>query len=370
MSKKNSSNKKSFLNLNIQELFFLSLLIGISLAFYKTLQTFLIPIFIAAILALLLKDPFNYLLNRFELKRQWAAAIIILSGLILITIPLTFVIFMISIEAAEGYNYFQLKWSEIQGAFLESKYLKELESIPYIQENISKLKELNIGEKIGEFLSSSLELLTKILRQAFLNTSTIILQIIIILYLVYFLLVDGQKLVQKMSNLIPLADKDEVDLVINVMNMAKGTLYGTVIIGVMEGIYGGLLFAICGIKSPFLWASIMTILSMIPLVGTNIVLAPVGFYFILTGDYLLGAIILILGSGGIIISQNIIRPNLIKGQSGIHPAIIVLSTLGGISWLGLVGFLIGPLLAALFVAIWDQFGERYKKELTIWNRNR
>ena len=366
MSNKSPSTwNRVFSRIDIREFFFLSLLIGTSIAFYQVLDTFILTIFLAGICAFLLKDPFNYLVNRFNLQKYWASAIIIVLSLVLITIPVMLIGIMVSAEATQGYNHFQENWPQIQKTLFNNEHFKHLETLPYIGDNVSKLKELDLGDRLGQALSTAVEFLAKILQQAFLNTTTVIFHFVILLYLIYFLLIDGQTLRGKISRLIPLSDKDENELYETVMRMAKGTLYGTIVIGVLEGVFGGLLFTFFGIKAPFLWGSIMMILSMIPLVGTNSVLVPVAIYFLLTGQFVAGLSILVIGSGGILISQNIIRPKLVGEHAGMHPAIIVLSTLGGIAWLGLVGFLIGPLLASLFVALWDQFGKRYRSQLSM-----
>ncbi len=363
-NKISSSPKKTFAGVDVRELFFITLLIGTSIAFYRVLDTFVITIFLAGVAAFILKAPFNYLIAKFNLKKNWAAAVIIFLSLILITIPVVFIGIMVSTEAAEGYNHFQKNWPKIQKNIFENNYLDHLETLPYIGENLSKIQELDIGEKIGQTLSTALSFFAKTLQQAFVNTTIIIFHSLIALYLIYFLLIDGTVFYKKISDLIPLTNEDKNDLYERGIKVTKGTLYGTIMIGVGEGIFGGTLFTLFGIKAPFLWGCIMMILSMIPLVGTNSILLPVAIYFLLTEQYVSGVLLLVIGSGGILISQNIIRPKLVGDHSGIHPAIIVLSTLGGMAWLGLIGFLIGPLLASLFIAIWEQFGKKYRHKAT------
>ena len=269
---------------------------------------------------------------------------------------------MVSAEATDGYIHFQKVWPEIQKNLFQNEYFKRLETLPLMGENFGSLKEFDIGYRIGQILNSAVGFFVKTLQQAFLNTTIIFFHFIIALYLIYFLLIDGVTFGKKISELIPLTDKDKNDLYERGIRVTKGTLYGTIMIGVGEGIFGGVLFTIFGIKGPFLWGTIMMILSMIPLVGTNGILLPVSIYFLLTSQYLSGVLILIIGCGGILISQNIIRPKLVGDHSGIHPAIIVLSTLGGMTWLGLIGFLVGPILASLFIAVWQQFGKKYRPQ--------
>jgi predicted PurR-regulated permease PerM len=107
----------------------------------------------------------------------------------------------------------------------------------------------------------------------------------------------------------------------------------------------------------------MAVISMVPLVGTNLILVPAGTVLILQGRVVAGLVIILVGLAGVAVTQNIIKPKLLGDRSGLHPALALLAILGGIAWLGIVGFVIGPLLVSLFIVIWEQFGRRYRSAL-------
>ena len=104
---------------------------------------------------------------------------------------------------------------------------------------------------------------------------------------------------------------------------------------------------------------------MIPLIGTNLVLVPAGAILILTGRIFAGSAVIVLGLAGVAVTQNLIKPKLLGDRSALNPALALLATIGGILWLGLIGFLVGPLLASLFIVVWQQFGKRYRTELSM-----
>jgi predicted PurR-regulated permease PerM len=106
---------------------------------------------------------------------------------------------------------------------------------------------------------------------------------------------------------------------------------------------------------------------MIPLLGANTILLPAAIYKFIIGDTITGVVILIIGCGVILVNQNLIKPKLDGKKSGIHPAIVFISSMGGLTWLGIVGFLVGPLVAAVFIALWNQFGSNYKDQLNKFN---
>jgi len=182
-------------------------------------------------------------------------------------------------------------------------------------------------------------------------------------FILFFVFIDGPKMIDRIKELIPLGDKDTDELISEMGNMTKATIVSTLIIGLIEGVYGGLLFIIFRLPSPMLWGIIILFMSLIPIIGANVIIIPAGIITIISGRYVAGIIIICLGIAGILVTQNIIKPKLLGGRSGLHPMLILLSTLGGIAWLGIIGFLIGPMIAALFIVIWNQFGMRFKDEL-------
>jgi len=106
---------------------------------------------------------------------------------------------------------------------------------------------------------------------------------------------------------------------------------------------------------------------MIPIVGANAILMPTAIILFLSGDVVSGLIVLIIGSGGILISQNLIKPKVVGDKMKMHSAIVLLSMVGGIAWMGLIGFIVGPLIAAVCLVVWQQFASKFKDDLKTWN---
>ncbi len=164
-------------------------------------------------------------------------------------------------------------------------------------------------------------------------------------------------------HLSPLGDQYEQMLYQRFTSTARATLKGTLIIGGIQGVLGGLLFYFTGVEGAFVWGVIMTILSIIPAVGSFLVWFPAGIIMIATGN--IGAGITILLVGAIIISNidNVLRPPLVGKDTQMHPLFILFSTLGGIMLFGVSGFIIGPVLMALFLAVVSIYDHYYKTEL-------
>jgi len=135
-------------------------------------------------------------------------------------------------------------------------------------------------------------------------------------------------------------------------------MYGGVVIALLQGILGGILFWIIGIPSPVFWGAIMAFLAIIPVVGAFIVYVPAGIILVLSGSVAKGIIVILVGS--LVISQvdNVIRPYLISGRTSLHPLLLFFTILGGIALFGLLGLIIGPMIAAGFTILLQVFEMR------------
>lgn len=195
------------------------------------------------------------------------------------------------------------------------------------------------------------------------NTLQFVAQFVIMFYVLFFFLKDGPRLLEKLMHLIPLGDRKEKRLYRKFMSVSRATIKGTLIIGAVQGVLGGILFWSVGISAPVLWGALMAVLSIIPAVGSFLIWGPVGLFLLFTGNLVQGVIVLIVGSFVISLVDNVLRPPLVGKDTEMHEALILLSTLGGLSVFGISGFVIGPILAAFFVVMWEMFEEEYHKDL-------
>jgi predicted PurR-regulated permease PerM len=183
------------------------------------------------------------------------------------------------------------------------------------------------------------------------------------LYTMFYFLIDGKTLLHKILYYIPLENKDEQQLLQRFTSVAKATIKGTLIIGIIQGALCGLGFALAGIPSPVFWGCLMAVASIIPSVGTAIVWFPALLILLLSKD--IGGAIIISISCGLIAGNidNLIRPRLVGRDTKKHDLFILFSTFGGIAMFGIFGIIIGPIIAALFVTIWEIYGKSFKEYL-------
>jgi len=355
------------IELNLQEVFFLAILILITIGFYSVIKPFLVDIFLAIILAILFKKPHAFLSRKFENKPKKAANLTIILVFFTIIIPLTVITIMISGEIGTTYDSFMKNWPAIE------KYFNELpekaSSLPIVKNYINDIDWGKITETANQSISTIAQFLLGLIQKTFMNVGFMIFHFFIILFLLFFILMDGKTLVERIQYLIPLKDIEEKELMQKFEKVTDALVFNSFMIGFIEGAYGGILFAILGIPSPFFWGMMMTFLSIIPVVGANSILVPMGIYQLLSGHIATGIIIIVIGAGAIVINQNIIRPRLDGSKSGMHPAIMFVSSMGGLITMGVVGFLVGPMIAGLFIVMWNLFGSRYKQNLEKYNES-
>ncbi|MBD9389229.1 AI-2E family transporter [Agrobacterium sp. AGB01] len=180
----------------------------------------------------------------------------------------------------------------------------------------------------------------------------------IMLYLMYFLFRDGAELARTIQQAIPLSDDYTRQFVDKFAAVVRATVKGNVIIAIIQGTIGGIAFLSLGIEAPLLWGVVMTFLSMLPAVGAALVWGPAAIWLFLTGAWLKGLTMVLIGVLVIGLIDNLLRPLLVGKSTRLPDYIVLVSTVGGISLFGINGFVIGPLIAALFMSAWSLFGRQ------------
>ncbi len=359
---------KNNINFSLQEIFFFLILISLTIAFYNILEPFIGDVFLALILVILFKRPFRFFRKKFNNNTKKAAAVTTVLVVIVIVIPLMFVGLVIANEAGENYSKIENQWPEIKKELSEEKVKAHFKDIPYVNKYVDRIQAEDIEKKLDNFIGTATEWTVTILQNTFSGLTYILIHTFLVLFFLYFMFADGDIMLKRLQFLIPMNDDDERTLMNNIEKVTDGIVINSFLIGAIEGTYGGILFAIAGVPSPVFWGIIMVFLSIIPLVGTNSIMVPAWIIYFLIGDYTTGTILLVFGTGAVLINQNLIRPRLDANKSGMHTAMALIASLGGLMWLGIIGFLAGPLLTALFIAMWDLYGKKYKKDLDFMNK--
>jgi predicted PurR-regulated permease PerM len=327
----------------------LSLVFIISALFLTMIHQFLMAIFMAGLFSAMVSPIHEWLTEKLDGRENLASILTVISIILLILIPLAA---LITVIVAQAISVGQSVTPWIQGFIAEPTTVTLfLEKIPYYEE-ILPYRDLII-EKAGQLVGTISSFLIDSLSSFTRLTMTVIFSSIIMLYVMFYFLTMGDVLLEKILFFLPLNDHDEQRLLNRFTSVTRATIKGTLIIGIMQGTICGLAFAIASIEGPVFWGSVMAVMSVVPAFGTAIIWFPALIILALTGNFT-GVIILAVLCGAVAGNlDNIVRPRLVGKDTEMHDLFVLFGTLGGITMFGLLGIIIGPIVAALFITIWE-----------------
>jgi predicted PurR-regulated permease PerM len=338
--------------------FMLLMVIAISALFFTMIRQFLMTLLLAAIFSGLAYPLYRRLNKKLGGRRVLASAVTILAAILVVVIPLTGLLGLI---ANEAYQVSLVVKPWIQGQISQPSGLQE--RLPeWAEPWLDKMSPYSdqILEKTGEITGIAGNFLFKSLSATTRGTVAFFLHLFVMLYAMFFFLMDGPALIDKIRSYLPLRESDKDRMEERFMSVTRATIKGTFAIGAIQGALGGLGFMVAGIEGAIFWGAIMAVLSIIPGVGAMIVWAPAVIYLLVTGDYFKAISLGVWCAGVVGTVDNVLRPRLVGKDAKMPDLLILLSTLGGIVMFGAVGFIIGPIVAAMFLTIWDMYGAAFQ----------
>ena len=333
---------------------FILLLIAVTIAFFAVLFPFQGAVFWGVILAVVFTPLHKKVAQKFP-KYPTAAALITLTlCLLLCILPLTLLSMSLAKEAVSVYErvhtgkinfgaYFQQIYAALPSWVTDILARFNLNDPKVIQERIS-----GVSVQVSQFVAGKVVAIGQ-------NTVFFLVSFCIMMYLLFFFLRDGKVMVRKIYAAVPLDDTHKQKLGAKFITVVRATVKGNLAVAATQGALGGIIFWILDIDGALLWGVVMAFLSLLPAVGAAIVWAPVAIYFLAVGDTWQGMVLAAYGAGIMGMVDNILRPLLVGKDTKMPDYLILISTLGGLSLFGLTGFVVGPLIAALFIAVWDIF---------------
>ena len=187
------------------------------------------------------------------------------------------------------------------------------------------------------------------------STAGLVIGLGVTLYLVFFLFRDGESLTKHFTSAIPMPPEVRADLLSTFTTVVRATVQGDIMVALLQGALGGFGFWVLGVHAVLLWTVLMSILALLPVFGAALVWGPVAVYFMATGHVVEGLGLLIYGTLVISLVDNLVRPYLVGKATRIPDFVVLLSTIGGIASFGVQGFITGPVVAAMFIAVWRTF---------------
>lgn len=318
--------------------FFLASFLGIILLSIYLIKSYIITI-VGAVLLSYVFYPIYKKINSKIRSKKLSSLFTTLLVVIIIIIPLIFAANALISESVQFfYSTSDLDLSSIESATSE-KLGEDVEISKYITDNLNKIS-LGIARSTSEFLVS---------------LPKKIINLFVMLFLMYFLFMEGKKITDKLRRHIPLKAKQKEELARRFSNVIYASIYGMIVTAFVQGAVGALGFWIFGVNSPILWGLVTVIVAILPFVGAALVWLPAAIFKLAAGETFNGLGLLFYGMFIISTIDNFIRPGIIGSRANIHPAVVLLGVLGGIEIFGFLGIIIGPLILSIMTIFLDLY---------------
>ena len=333
---------------------FLLLLLAVTLAFGWILQPFFGAVLWAVVAAVIFAPLNRELLRRMGGRPNLAASVAVLIIIAMVILPLAMIAASLVQEASSLYAKVQ------SGEFNFASYIQQVfDALPAWVTGLLDRFNLTNLQAVRDRLASGLmkggQVLAPQALSIGMNTFDFMIGLGIMLYLLFFLLRDGKALAERIKVMIPLRADQKAALFSKFADVVRATVKGGILVAMAQGTLGGLAFWFLGIHAPLLWAVLMAFLSLLPAIGAGMVWLPVAIYLLASGAVWQGVSLILYGVLVIGLVDNILRPFLVGKGTKLPDYVVLISTLGGIEVFGLNGFVIGPLIAAIFMVTWEIF---------------
>jgi predicted PurR-regulated permease PerM len=327
----------------------LSILAVLGYLSYQIFLPFLTPITWAIVFCVVFYPVYAFSLRFIRLKAMASLATLTLI-LIVIIGPFSYISYALMSEVTDFVGRAEITTKNLATFLAHERVMNIIEKIePYtgvegpseeiIIENTKKL-----GKKVVEGLSLG-----------FTNAVSVAGNFVVMAFTIFFLFKDGPGFLEKIRDYLPFSESHRNRLVSQIKDMIVSTIYGGVVVAIVQGILGGAAFAALGIRSPVFWGCSIALMSFVPMVGTAIIWVPASLILLFQGAYAKGIALVLIGGLVISMVDNILKPLIIGGRTKMPTIIIFFTVLGGIKVFGLLGLIMGPLVFALFLSVFQIF---------------
>ncbi len=347
----------------IQNVSFVILVALTTLAFLWLIATFIMPVFWAAVLATVffpLQRRYVALLGG---RRSLAALATMLTIIGIVVVPLFIVGLAVSREAMDLHDQITSGAIDLQAPL---RFLRRM--TPVASDYLA-----GVGIEIdglGQRLSTAAVVVSQFIASRALGIGQDVLRItalfFLMLYVLFFFLRDGSQLVAMLIRVLPLGDVRERELLAKFADVSLATIKGTLVVGVVQGAIGAILFWAVGIPAPVFWGSLMVVFSVLPAVGPGLIWLPAAVILLGMGHIVKGVVLIAVGVLVIGLVDNVLRPLLVGRDTQMPDYLVLLATLGGLAVFGVSGFVIGPVIAAFLLVVWEMFAQEYA-DVTVVN---
>lgn len=344
---------------NLNKLVLLTLVAVISLLFLGMIAQFLMAIFMAGLFAALTQPVFHWLTRLFGGNRYLGAAVNLLLLVMVVLLPVTLLAGIFIAQAVDVGR--SLTPIAVQFVREPEAFVTWLHNLPYYQEVMTYEDELK--NRIAASIEAAGSFLVGGLSQVAISTANLLFMALVFLYTFFFFQLDGYKVVHAILYYLPLEDRVERRLLTKFTLVTQAMLKGTFLIGLLQGALAGIAFGVAGVPHAVFWGTVMAVLSIVPGIGSAVVWVPASIILVVQGHVVAGVGLFVFCALVVGSIDNLLRPVLVGKDTNMHELMIFFGTLGGLFTFGMAGLLIGPVIASLFLTIWEIYGEAFRDVL-------
>ena len=339
--------------------FVLLLVIAVTALFLRMIRPFLTALLLAAIFSGMIHPFYERLVGWCRGHRHLASGFTVTIVLFLIVLPL---LGFLGVLANEAFHVSQqvLPWVE--------RNLGEPQRVDALLDRLPFMERLEpyraeIAEKARDLVEKSFSFVVDGLAATGRQTAWFLFFLFVMLYSMFFFLIDGGRVLDRILWYVPLRPEDEDRMVEKFVSVTRATLKGTIVVGIVQGTLAGAAFAVAGLEGALFWGTIMFVLSVVPGIGAAFVWIPASIYLLATGRVAAGLALGAWCAAVVSTVDNVLRPWLVGRDTQMPDLLVLLGTLGGLFLFGAVGIIIGPIIAAIFITVWEIYGSVFREAL-------
>lgn len=336
----------------MQRTFVAVLAVAVTALFVAVIRGFIAPLFLAAVISGLMTPLYRWLIPHLRRSETLASLLTVFLTVVIIVLPLSL---FVGVLANEARQVTEVVVPYVKKEFADPSSLEQRipQWLPFRAQLVPYRAQ--IIEKAGELTGKAGSALVQIASAATQGTANFVLDLFIMLYAMFFFLIYGRSIIDLILQSIPLAHEDQQRMFDKGLSVTRAMLKGSIVIGIVQGFLAGLAFWAVGIRGPVFWGTIMAVLSLLPGVGVALVWIPAAGYLFAVDKVTAGIALTVWCAGVVGTVDNVLRPRLVGQDTKMPDLLILLSTLGGISFFGPIGLIAGPIVAALFMTVWDMY---------------
>ena len=345
-----------------RSVFLLLLVTGISLLFFEMIRPFITALLLGAIFSGLSQPAHRRILGWVRGRPRLASMLTLLLFVLVLLVPSGAFLGIVANQAVQVSDSVGPWISAFEEQIRQPGAVDRLvEGLPFSDQ--IRPYQAQIAQKAGELAGSVGGFVVSLLAALTRGTVSFIFMLFVMLYAMFFFTKDGGTILRRILFYVPLSDEDEDRMLERFVSVSRATVKGTFLIGIVQGGLAGIAFAVAGIPSAAFWGTVMTVLSIVPGIGSALIWLPAAIYLLSAGHLVAGIGLLLWCALVVGTVDNLMRPWLVGRDTQLPDLLILLGTLGGLLLFGAAGVIVGPIVAALFVTVWELYGEAFRSIL-------